>query len=275
MLHFSTVCSTLDCKMESRGNIPTALSKHYLTETNVCILSPLTLPSTNLGNYELANIWKIYFNTAWFMGFSPFKIIHDKDEQLFKRKLSRVQWILCALVSLLIIPFSFNYPIQIFEKAFRTNEKAAFFFLAVMEICLFFLSILTFWEFWLKQRDIMFIINFLLDSNNGIPRVSPKIILKIKILMIVAFLVLCIEQFIVEEYLYYVKQGPDNYWHSLCVLGNPSLSFSTQPCVEANKAGILTLSGKVLASFAWVAKCLWWVLVDRFLKNVAYMFIFR
>lgn len=244
--------------MRSKGSIGLSTLKRRL-ETYFD-KKPLKTPS-NLGNYDLAKIWKTYFNTTCCMGFCPFKIVDNQDGRInllqFKCKFSGIQRILCGLLLLFVMVFSYNDMIQYFR--FRglevfTNDKSGFFFLLGVEIIQFAFPILIFRELWLNQRAIIHIMNYLVDPFTCMPRATNRSILKVKMLMLVGFLIVCVGELVVEHFLLFYDEGSVKYWNSMCFMGCQCLFLDMGLCLVTDED---TIRQKVLASIDLVGNSLW------------------
>lgn len=214
------------------------------------------------GNEELAIIWKAYFNSAWFLGLSPFKVIQNDKLSLFffKRKQSLAQNIVCALISFVVLLFCYHFIIHgiIREKLFSeliTQDKSGFLFQVAVALVQVTATTLSIHELWFHQRDIIGIINFLHDPTTCIPRATNNVILKVKILMIAGFFILSIAEVITE--LYFVYESVDQNWNSLCLMANKYLSLAKEDCLEPGTANVVTFQGKLVATLAIFIKCIW------------------
>lgn len=241
------------------GRMKDLATAKYSLETSFYIKS---LKFQNkFGNYELANIWKTYFNVAWFTGLSPFKIVGADDGQLnllqFKRKQSQIRRVLCVLLFLLTIVFSNNNLIQnVLYQGFEfTYGKSGFFFLLAISIIQLTLPPLTFWEFWFKQGDIIDIINFLGNPATCMPQVSNRCILKVKLFACGSLLVICVGEIIVDQYVLLHNVGSHELWYSLCLTGGEFLFFGKDTCMGTG--GVTTLSGKFVAILGLTTKWMW------------------
>lgn len=235
----------------------------FLKEAKVYVKRSPSLPYSS-GNYELVDIWKSYFNASWFAGISPFKVIHADDraelKHQFKRKSTTFQSVICAVVYFLVILFSLNNNMRNLQEALDkfAHDKSRFLFILAKEIFHLGMPLLSFRELWWCQEKVIHIMNLLVSPSTGIPRVSGKVILRAKIFMVTGFLVQCMGQFIVEQYLLYKSVGSDGYWYSLCELGSPSVLFSKDSCVASEDSSLaLSFRGQLVANLALCAKCLW------------------
>lgn len=211
------------------------------------------------GNGELANIWKFYFNSVFFLSLGPFKII--KTEKVYYVKQRRIWRLFSGLVCLIIIIFNYNYIIQDTLQGKILSEvicdKSGFFFHVSVGFVRLALTSVTMHELWFRERNVVNIINFLGDPRSCIPRVSAQVILKVKMLMVASFFTLCVVEFIIEHFRIYKEAGQFGYWYSLCLFADKYHFLDKESCFEPGSANVATLPGKFAGGFSLISKCLW------------------
>lgn len=206
------------------------------------------------GNGELSHIWKVYFDIAWFVGFSPFRIIQEGYNPLtYTIKRSWLQNIFCNLVTFMVtIASSYQIQCQLIRLNLDSHgiqkDMSVVYFKATMLIFQFLVILLTLKQFWLNQQDFVDIVNRLCSTHSFLPCISDKIILKVKVVFVVAFLVLSIADACIEQLITYASYVTgDAYWDQMCSLGR-SLLFSENICMRENKTNQISFMGTVLAT---------------------------
>lgn len=181
----------------------------YMRTTKVDQMSePASTKLSNLsGNNKLANIWKVYFNFAWFLGVGPFRIMYDKKLCKYKAERVRLQYYLCVLLSSITILYTCGYTIESLVNtqgeifAGSVQDRTGLYFEIVSHTTVFIMSALTFKELWFNQQDILKIINFLNDPDNLISDVPGRVILLVKLGMIFSIITLCGVETLVKGFL--------------------------------------------------------------------------